>query len=90
MQMSLGLSDGKRLFAVRYSSEQLSRSLYHSRDIAALKEVNPKFSEFPDDSYAIVSEPLSEMGELWEPVPESSTVVVDAGALTVQPFEPRE
>jgi len=72
------------------SSERQSRSLYHSRDIAALKEMNPKFSKFPDDVHAIVSEPLSEMSEMWERVPESSAVVVDAGTLTVQPFEPRE
>jgi len=89
VQMTLGLSDGKRLFAVRYSSERQSRSLYHSREIAALKELNPKFRKFPDDVHAIVSEPLSEMSEMWERVPESSAVVVDAGTLTVQPFEPR-
>ena len=47
-------------------------------------------SEFSDDSYAIVSEPLSEMGQMWERVPESSAVVVDAGTLAVQPFEPQE
>ena len=75
---------------MRYSSEKQSRSLYHSRHIGALKEVNPRLSEFSDDSYAIVSEPLSEMGEMWERVPESSVVVVDAGELATQPFQPRE
>lgn len=89
IQMTLGVSDGKRLFAVRYSSEQQSRSLYHSRDIVALKELNPNLSGFSDDAYAIVSEPLSEMGEMWECVPESSVVVVESGKLSVQPFNPR-
>lgn len=89
VQMTLGLSDGKRLFAVRYSSERQSRSLYHSRDIGALNEVNPQLSGFSDDAHAIVSEPLSEMGEMWERVPESSVVVVDSGELTVRPFQPR-
>ena len=90
MQMTLGLSDGKRLFAVRYSSEKQSRSLYHSGHIGALKEVNPQLSDFSDGSLAIVSEPLSEISEMWECVPESSAIVCDSGKLTVQPFEPRQ
>jgi glutamine amidotransferase len=89
VQMTLGLSDGRRLIAVRYSSERRSRSLYHSRDIGALQEVYPQLREFSSDSRAIVSEPLSDMGDLWERVPESSAVVVEGGALNVLPFEPR-
>jgi len=89
VQMTLGLSDGKRLIAVRYSSEHRSRTLYHSRRLAALKEFYPELDEFSDDSYAIVSEPLSEMSELWQSVPESSAVIVDSDGLSVQPFTPR-
>lgn len=89
MQMSLGVSDGKRLYAVRYSSEGRSRSLYHSRHVAALKEVNPGLSRFSDDSVAVVSEPLSDMSEMWEGVPESSIVVIDGGEVATQPFQPR-
>jgi glutamine amidotransferase len=89
VQMTLGLSDGKRLFAVRYSTEHQSRTLYHSRRLAALKELYPELDGFSNDSYAIVSEPLSGMSELWERVPESSAVIVDSDGLNVLPFTPR-
>jgi len=89
LQMTLGLSDGQRLFAVRYSSEQQSRSLYHSGDIAALKEVSSSLRGIADDARAIVCEPLSQMSKMWEPVPESSVIVVDSGKLATQPFNPR-
>ena len=87
--MSLGESDGKRLYAVPYSSEGRSRSLYHSRRVAVLKEVSPRLRAFSDDSYAIVSEPRSGLSEMWEAVPESSTLVIDGGEVATQPFEPR-
>lgn len=89
LQMTLGLSDGQRLFAVRYSSEGQSRSLYHSRNIDALKLVYPQLASFSSDSYAIVSEPLSAVEGLWEHVPESSALVVDGGKLSTQEFTPR-
>jgi len=89
VQMALGLSDGKRLVAVRYSSERQSRSLYHSRDLAALREVYPQLRQFSVDSCAIVSEPLSDLSDVWERVPESSVVVAEGGQQKVQAFEPR-
>jgi glutamine amidotransferase len=89
VQMTLGLSDGGRLFAVRYSTQGQSRTLYHSRRLAALREMYPQLGGFSNDSYAIVSEPLSEMSDLWECVPESSAIVVDSNGLNMQPFTPR-
>jgi predicted glutamine amidotransferase len=89
MQMTLGLSDGKRLYAVRYSSEHQSRSLYHSASIEALSEIHPALQRFSNDARAIVSEPLSDMSEAWVHVPESSAVVIESGEVNVLPFAPR-
>jgi predicted glutamine amidotransferase len=89
MQMTLGLSDGKRLYAVRYSSEHQSRSLYHSASIEALREIHPALQRFSNDARAIVSEPLSDMSEAWVRVPESSAVVIESGEVNVVPFAPR-
>ena len=60
LQMTLGLSDGQRVFAVRYSSERQSRTLYHSNSVRALRQVHPEFERFSPDACAIVSEPLTE------------------------------
>ena len=89
MQMTLGLSDGKRLYAIRYSSEHQSRSLYHSASMAALQQLNPKLKRFSPDARAIVSEPCGEMSEAWIEVPESSAVIVEAGEIDIRPFSPR-
>lgn len=89
LQMTLGLSDGSRLCAVRYSSEHQSRSLYHSTSMEALQQINPELERFSRDARAIVSEPLGEMKEAWVRVPESSAVVVESGEVEVLPFTPR-
>ena len=88
MQMTLGLSDGRRLFGIRYSSEGESRSLYHSRDVTALREAYPELRDFSSESRAIVSEPLSGLSGVWERVPESTAVVIDGGEFTTVPFAP--
>ena len=89
LQMSLGFSEGKRLYAVRYSSENRSRSLYYSNDMKALQHIHPDLDRFSPDTRVIVSEPLSQMSGAWTPIPESSVVTVEAGNLEVRPFEPR-
>ena len=94
MQMTLGIADGKRLYAFRYSSEHLSRTLYHSKTINALKdllpaEYHPRVDEFSEDARAIVSEPLAGLPDLWCEIPESTFVTIEAGQATYRDFSPR-
>ena len=89
LQMTLGLSDGERIYAVRYSSERQSRSLYHSKSVEALRQLDPRFERLSDDARAIVSEPLSEMTDQWVRIPESTALVVETGQIETQAFEPR-
>jgi glutamine amidotransferase len=89
MQMSLGISDGRSLFAFRYSSEGRSRTLFHSENIEAIQQVASEAGRFSPDARAIVSEPLSDLAEAWVPVPESSFVTVAAGAVHCEPFAPQ-
>ncbi len=89
LQMTLGLSDGEKLYAVRYSSEHQSRTLYHNKSIEALRRVNPRFERVPTDVRAIVSEPLNEMDDYWTEIPEASAVVVQGGEIVTHAFKPR-
>ncbi len=89
LQMSLGFSDGTRLYAVRYSSERQSRTLYHSTDMEALQHINPDLGQFSSNTRVIVSEPLNDMNGAWAQIPEASAVTVEAGNIEVRPFEPR-
>ena len=95
MQMTLGIADGTRLYAVRYSSEGDTRTLYHSLDLAAIEaELTPRqqllLEKMTDKARAVVSEPLSELHQFWEPIPESSFVTVADGYVEVEPFRPIE
>jgi glutamine amidotransferase len=91
VQMTLGVADGSRLFAVRYSSERISRSLFHSESLAALRELyptHPRLEVLPDNARAVVSEPLNEMSDAWIAIPESTVLVVTDGEIESMPFEP--
>jgi predicted glutamine amidotransferase len=91
LQMTLGFSDGERLYAVRYSSEGESRSLYHSCDVAALKQLHPdqpRLQRLPDDVVAVVSEPLIELEDAWEKVPEATALIAEGGSVELRPFRP--
>ena len=93
IQMTLGISDGQRLYAVRYSSERESRSLYHSRDLDTIEaELGPRaqslLDQITDKARCVVSEPLSDKLDLWEPIPESTFVTIEAGKVEHRAFAP--
>lgn len=88
LQMTLGISDGERLYGVRYSSEGDSRTLYYSDSIDAIKDVAPEAGKFSPDARAIVSEPLSDLAEVWIKVEESNFISVYHGEVQCSRFEP--
>jgi glutamine amidotransferase len=89
LQMSLGISDGDKLYAVRYSSARESRTLFHSTDIEALEDITPEADRVSSRTCAIVSEPLTNLADAWQEVPESSFVTIVKGKVHHQYFEPR-
>jgi glutamine amidotransferase len=89
LQLSAGLSDGERLLAVRYSTERRSRTLFHSKSMEALQEINPDLRRFSPDARAVVSEPIGTLTEAWEEIPESTAVIIFRGKVERQAFEPR-
>ena len=91
VQMTLGFSDGARLWGVRYSTEGKSRSLFASADVSALRKLhpdNPRLQRLSDSDHAIVSEPPGDLPGAWLEVPEATTVVIDGGAREQVPFRP--
>ena len=81
-------TDGKRLWSVRYSSNNESRTQYHSRHIHALREIDGTYEPLPDGAVIVLSEPLDELNDHWEAVPESSSLLVENGEVTISPFLP--
>jgi predicted glutamine amidotransferase len=92
LQMTIATTDGKSVWAFRYSSEGKSRSLYFSTDMRAVREMypeRPRLQEVSDETRIIVSEPIVELAGAWNEVPESSYGVVREGEDELRALRPR-
>jgi predicted glutamine amidotransferase len=91
-QGSVGVSDGETLWALRYSSEGRSRSLFASADVEALHKLhpdNPRLQLMHEGDRLIVSEPLADLQGAWHEIPEATAVTVRRGGVLEQhPFAP--
>jgi predicted glutamine amidotransferase len=91
IQMTIGTTDGKSVWAFRYSSEGKSRSLYYSADMRSVREMypeRPRLQEASDETRLIVSEPIVDLPGAWNEVPESSYGVVRDGEDELNEFRP--
>jgi predicted glutamine amidotransferase len=75
LRMTAALSDGKRLYAVRYATDEAAPSLYY------------RWSD-SRGGMAVVSEPLEAEEDGWCEVPEASFCTFDGPDVTVEPFLP--
>jgi predicted glutamine amidotransferase len=93
LQMTLGVSDGERLYAVRYASgTQVPNTLWVTSSATSLHELYPddaRLKRFGEDARAVVSEPLSDLPGLWHEVPPAAAIVVQGGPDEERPFTPR-
>jgi predicted glutamine amidotransferase len=93
IQMTIGTTDGKSVWAFRYSSERKSRSLFYSTHMRTVRELypdRPRLQEVSDETRIVVSEPLADLPGAWNEVPESSYGVVQDGEDQLHPFRPAD
>ena len=87
--MTLGISDGRKIWAVRYASDRQAPTLFHSRDMADVYAINPGLKDLVGPSARIVvSEPIGVYSQNWLEVPQSSLLEIDGSDLQIRPFEP--
>jgi predicted glutamine amidotransferase len=92
LQMTVGLSDGERLYAARYASDQEANSLYVTNDARDVRELYPedeRFRHLSDEARAVVSEPLGDLPGVWRAIPPATALIVQPGADEAVPFTPR-
>ena len=92
LQMTVGLSDGERIYAARYASGPVVNSLYVTADATAVRALYPddeRFRDLGDEARAVVSEPLGDLPGVWDEVPVGSALIVQPGADERLAFTPR-
>jgi predicted glutamine amidotransferase len=77
LRLTAALSDGKRLYALRYATDDAAPSLYYrwSPDLGG---------------YAVVSEPLDDGASGWNEVPCGMFCIFEGGDVQMMPFAPQE
>ena len=89
MQGTIAVSDGATLWAFRYSTQGRSRTLFHSVDIPAIRELYPdaeRLDLFGDDAHVVVSEPLNDLPGTFVEVPEGTVAILDPEGYRHEPF----
>jgi len=87
--MTLGVSDGKTLYGVRYASDGQAPSLYYSPAVEEVYRINPAIAgRLGSAARAIVSEPVGAYPSMWTEAPQGSLLIVRDGNIDVQPFQP--
>jgi predicted glutamine amidotransferase len=92
IQMTVATTDGRTIWGFRYSTEGKSRSLFYSTLVEQLREQHPEIpilQEVSDETRLVVSEPLGDLENAWNPVPESTYGIVQEGQDELHPFTPR-
>jgi predicted glutamine amidotransferase len=92
LQMTIGTSDGRSVYAFRYSSQGESRSLYFSTRMDALQALYPEneaLAALSHEARVVVSEPLGDLKGAWNEVPESHVGIIQPGADELRPFSPQ-
>ncbi|HEU4974871.1 MAG TPA: class II glutamine amidotransferase [Baekduia sp.] len=94
VQASIGISDGRCLWAVRYASGAATpRTLFASADVDSLRRLhpdNPRLQRLREGDRIVVSEPLADLPGAWHEVPEDTALVVErGGGVEHRPFAPR-
>lgn len=92
LQMSVGVSDGQRLWAVRYASGPEVNTLYVSAEAHSVRELYPdreRLQHFSDETRIVVSEPLVNLPGVWHELEPGTALVVQDGQDEMRPFAPQ-
>ncbi len=88
-RLTCAASDGRALYAVRYSSNQQSKTMYLNKGAEALQQIESKAGELPEEGHIILSEPLDDCSQNWLMLEESSFVEIRDGQVNISKFEPQ-
>ena len=87
--MTLGVTDGRTLHAVRYASDGKAPTLYYTRDAEDIFRSNPDLrGKFGPTTRLVASEPTGKARDAWVGAPQGSYIRVHDGGVEVRLFKP--
>jgi len=89
MQGTIALSNGATIWAFRYSTQGMSRTLFHSVEIDTLREMYPdveRLQIFGRRARVVVSEPLNDLPGAFVEVPEATVAILHESGYDYEPF----
>lgn len=92
LQMTVGLTDGEAMHAVRYASGPVVNTLFVSEDVESVRHLYPereRLSHLSDDARIVLSEPVIDLPGAWREV-EPGTAFTVHKELTERAFRPRQ
>lgn len=86
LNFSCALSDGKKLYTLRYSTKDTANSQFYSSKPECFTDFDSEATKIPKDSTLVVSEPLDRLSDKWEQIPENSFVTIENKDVKVERF----
>ncbi len=88
-RLTCAVADGQALYAVRYSSDHQSKTLYINDGPDALRRMVSQQEELPETGHLVLSEPLDDCDRDWLLLEESSFVEIRGDKVEVTQFTPQ-
>ncbi|MBL8696880.1 MAG: class II glutamine amidotransferase [Alphaproteobacteria bacterium] len=86
LKLTAALTDGRRIFAVRYASDGDSPSLFHAPADGVRGAAGDCLATGDQAALIILSEPLDDATEHWSPVPDNHVLTAMEGRVDVAPL----
>jgi predicted glutamine amidotransferase len=85
INLSCCVSDGKKVYSIRYGSGQTpTKSQFYSTDMSCAEDLGMDGAKLPQGGVVLVSEPLDQQSDKWIEVEQNSFVVIEDGKVEIE------
>jgi predicted glutamine amidotransferase len=89
LNLSCAISDGKKLYALRYSHNEDAMTQFVSTDSDCLEEFSGAQPQLPSGSAIVVSEPLDNISSKWSQIANNSFTTIYNNTVITETFMPQ-
>ncbi|MEH6824636.1 MAG: class II glutamine amidotransferase [Motiliproteus sp.] len=86
LNLSSALSDGQKLYTLRFSHNEEAMTQFYSTDTNCINSLNDSPISIPSDSVVVVSEPLDRASDKWIEIPNNSFTTFSKQGIVIETF----